>query len=132
MKPWFGNVEHFGPTGHPGNERSNVIWGSTEQSVAGIGPRFVPGRAEFEVLAATRPLEIETMTLTVFREGKSIEMIRIAFQIEQAREALSRIAEGRMGGHVINEVATEVDLAAVSQRSKIIGAGPKHCSSLQN
>src|SRR4051794_2593058 len=55
--------------------------------------------------------------------GQHVAVLRVVQRVVEPRDRPDRIAEGGVGGHVLNALAVDIDLAAITQGLHVLRAG---------
>ena len=81
-----------------------------------------------QVLARMRDAEElvgEGARAGVGRAGQHVLLLRVVQRVIEPRDGARGIAEGRMGGDVLDPLAVDIDLAAVAQAFEIFRPGER-------
>ena len=103
-----------------------MIGRAAEQAICPFGDAPVRFTALAQVVMVLR-LEVPGgAALAVLLVAHHLDMLGQALAVVDLAEGTRGIAEGGMGCHVADELAADIDAAAIAQSVEIIRSGPEH------
>ena len=103
-----------------------MIGRAAEKAVGEIGDAAMALHAALQVVARARAQEIDRVPAAVLLVAHRVAVGRIGLEIVEARHGRGGVAERRMGGDVVDALATDIDGAAVAQRFKMLFSRAQH------
>ena len=111
---------------HAGDVGRQMIGRAAEQAVGEIRDPAMAFHAPLQVVARLRAQEIDGMAAAVLLVAHDVAAGGIGLEVVDGGDRLSRRAERRMSGHVVDPLGADIDHAAVAQRFQVLLAGAQH------